>query len=274
MSEASRAGRPAPQEFEKVLSAATTALASFEEERLTFLQRLQRFLHLYPTTVPFVVLLLGPAARRDRQSARFVTGSNIFDRADPGDDHRHPRHRPDPGHPDRRHRSLGRRHHGHFLGRDGATGGLRRRAGHSRLSARPALRRRLRLAQRHAGDAAADAAVHRHPRHAQHHRRAAHLLFAERDHRHAGHRRKRAVSATDGRSLPDRRRAHHLGHFPVGPAGASSSGTFSIAPPTAATSMRRATIRRPRGSPASTPTRSCSASMFSRGSSRRSPAGR
>ncbi len=58
-----------------------------------------------------------------------------------------------------------------------------------------ALRRRVRLPQRRAGDAAEDAAVHRHARHAQHHRRAQHVLFAERNHRHAGHRRQSAVPA-------------------------------------------------------------------------------
>src|SRR5271165_2165137 len=73
MSEASPAGRPAPQEFEKVLTAATTTVASFEEERLTLLQRIQRFLHVYPTTVPFVVLTLGLAVN----PARFTTASNV-----------------------------------------------------------------------------------------------------------------------------------------------------------------------------------------------------
>ena len=57
MSEAT--GRPAPQEFERVLTGATATVASFDEERLTVLQRTQRFLHAYPTVVPFVVLLLG-----------------------------------------------------------------------------------------------------------------------------------------------------------------------------------------------------------------------
>src|SRR5271166_5977489 len=69
----SEASRPTPQEFEKVLTAASTTQASFEEERLTFLQRVQRFLHLYPTTVPFVVLLLGITVN----PARFATGSNF-----------------------------------------------------------------------------------------------------------------------------------------------------------------------------------------------------
>ena len=57
MSEASQSGRPAPQESEKVLASAATAQASFEEESLFFAKRVQRFLHLYPTTVPFVVLV-------------------------------------------------------------------------------------------------------------------------------------------------------------------------------------------------------------------------
>ena len=43
-----------------------------------------------------------------------------------------------------------------------------------------------------------DAAVHRHARHAEHHRRAQHVLFAERDHSRAGHRGQGAVPAIDG----------------------------------------------------------------------------
>ena len=42
-----------------MLTGATTTVASFDEQQLTPLQRIQRFLHAYPTTVPFVVLLLG-----------------------------------------------------------------------------------------------------------------------------------------------------------------------------------------------------------------------
>jgi fructose transport system permease protein len=75
MSDAS--GRPAPQEFEKVLSGATTGVASFEEEKLTLLQRLQRFLHVYPTTVPFVVLLLGILLGVAVNPSRFTAASNI-----------------------------------------------------------------------------------------------------------------------------------------------------------------------------------------------------
>ena len=51
-----------------------------------------------------------------------------------------------------------------------------------------------------------DAAVHRHAGHAQHHRRAQHLLFAERNDPDAGHRGQGAVPAIDGRSVRDRRR--------------------------------------------------------------------
>jgi len=70
-------GRPAPQEFEKVLSGAATAVASFDEERLSLLQRLQRFLHVYPTTVPFVVLLLGLLLGVAVNPTRFTSASNF-----------------------------------------------------------------------------------------------------------------------------------------------------------------------------------------------------
>ncbi len=77
MSEASQSGRPTQQEFEKVLTAASTAQASFEEQSLTPLQRVQRFLHLYPTTVPFVVLVLGLLLGMTVNFSHFVTGSNV-----------------------------------------------------------------------------------------------------------------------------------------------------------------------------------------------------
>jgi fructose transport system permease protein len=77
MSNASDAGRPAPQEFEKVLTGATTTVASFDEERLSLLQRMQRFLHSYPTTVPFVVLLLGILLGVAVNPSRFTAASNF-----------------------------------------------------------------------------------------------------------------------------------------------------------------------------------------------------
>ncbi|HXE24263.1 MAG TPA: ABC transporter permease [Roseiarcus sp.] len=77
MSQASDTGRPAPQEFESVLTGAASAVASFDEERLTFLQRVQRFLHVYPTTVPFVVLLLGLLLGVAVNPSRFTAASNL-----------------------------------------------------------------------------------------------------------------------------------------------------------------------------------------------------
>ena len=77
MSEASAGDRPTPQEFERVLAAAATAQASFEEEHLSLAKRIQRFLHLYPTTVPFVVLLLGLLLGVTVNFSHFVTGSNL-----------------------------------------------------------------------------------------------------------------------------------------------------------------------------------------------------
>ena len=73
----SEASRPTPQEFEKVLAAASTAQASFEEENLPLARRIQRFLHLYPTTVPFVVLVLGLLLGCTVNYSHFVTGSNL-----------------------------------------------------------------------------------------------------------------------------------------------------------------------------------------------------
>jgi fructose transport system permease protein len=77
MSEASPAGRRAPQEFEKVLTGAATTQASFEEEDLSLAKRLQRFLHVYPTTVPFVVLVLGLLLGMVVNYSHFVSGSNL-----------------------------------------------------------------------------------------------------------------------------------------------------------------------------------------------------
>src|SRR3984885_3618870 len=75
MSEAT--GRPAPQEFENVLTGAAATVASFDEEHLTVLQRTQRFLHAYPTVVPFVVLLLGVLLGILVNPSRFTAASNF-----------------------------------------------------------------------------------------------------------------------------------------------------------------------------------------------------
>jgi fructose transport system permease protein len=73
----SEASRPTPQEFEKVLAGASTTQASFDEDRLSLAKRLQRFLHSYPTTVPFVVLVLGLLLGCTVNYSHFVTGSNL-----------------------------------------------------------------------------------------------------------------------------------------------------------------------------------------------------
>jgi fructose transport system permease protein len=73
----SDASRPTPQEFEKVLTGASTTVASFDEQKLSALQRLQRFLHVYPTTVPFVVLVLGLLLGVAVNPSRFTAASNI-----------------------------------------------------------------------------------------------------------------------------------------------------------------------------------------------------
>jgi fructose transport system permease protein len=77
MSEPAQGDRPPPQEFERVLSAAATAQATFEEEQLPLTKRVQRFLHSYPTTVPFVVLVLGLLLGMVVNFSHFVTGSNL-----------------------------------------------------------------------------------------------------------------------------------------------------------------------------------------------------
>jgi fructose transport system permease protein len=64
-------------EFEQVGAAAASMPAVFEEETLTPLKRIQRFLHAYPTIVPFFVLLLGVTLGASVNWTRFTTGSNL-----------------------------------------------------------------------------------------------------------------------------------------------------------------------------------------------------
>ena len=75
MSEAT--GRPAPQEFERVLTGAAANVASFDEERSHRPPTDQRFLHAYPTVVPFVVLLLGVLLGVIVNPSRFTAASNF-----------------------------------------------------------------------------------------------------------------------------------------------------------------------------------------------------
>jgi fructose transport system permease protein len=51
--------RNEPAEFEKVLPASANQVATFDEERPGALRRAQHFLHAFPTTIPFLVLLIG-----------------------------------------------------------------------------------------------------------------------------------------------------------------------------------------------------------------------
>jgi fructose transport system permease protein len=75
MSESTRE-QLAAQEFERALAGASTAQASFEET-LSSIQRVQRFLHLYPTIVPFVVLMLGVLLGAAVNFQHFVTATNF-----------------------------------------------------------------------------------------------------------------------------------------------------------------------------------------------------
>jgi fructose transport system permease protein len=58
MSSVTESADRTPAEYERALSSAEQ-VAVFEEERPTILRRVHHFLHAYPTTVPFIVLLLG-----------------------------------------------------------------------------------------------------------------------------------------------------------------------------------------------------------------------
>jgi fructose transport system permease protein len=77
VSEASQGQRLGSQEFEHVLAAAPTAQISFEEEHLSPIKRVQRFLHVYPTVVPFVVLVFGLLLGVTVNFDRFATASNL-----------------------------------------------------------------------------------------------------------------------------------------------------------------------------------------------------
>jgi fructose transport system permease protein len=53
------ANRSAPDDYERVATGVQQEAAIFEEERRTWLRRVQHFLHAYPTMVPFFVLVIG-----------------------------------------------------------------------------------------------------------------------------------------------------------------------------------------------------------------------
>ena len=56
------ANRAAPADYEQVLTGAEQEAPVFEEDRPTLIGRIQRFLHAYPTMVPFLVLVIAIVA--------------------------------------------------------------------------------------------------------------------------------------------------------------------------------------------------------------------
>ena len=69
--------RHEPAGFEQGLSGEAALPAAFSGYRLPPVKRVQRFLHAYPTVVPFIVLLLGVVLGASVNWARFTTGSNL-----------------------------------------------------------------------------------------------------------------------------------------------------------------------------------------------------
>ena len=97
-----------------------TSPASTRRSAHRICERVQHFLHSQPGRVPLIVLvLLADHLRPDLSERQVLLGLHAD--ADPaaGRDRRHHRRGPDAGHPDRRHRPFGRRHHGAVLGGHG-----------------------------------------------------------------------------------------------------------------------------------------------------------
>jgi fructose transport system permease protein len=70
-------GQRGPADFERVLSAADTSVASFEEEGRSPLKQLQHLLHEHPTAVPFIVLVLGVLVFSVLVGGRFFAPFNL-----------------------------------------------------------------------------------------------------------------------------------------------------------------------------------------------------
>ncbi len=66
-----------PAEFEQGLGAAAAVPVAFSGYEQPLIKRVQRFLHAYPTIVPFIVLLLGVVLGASVNWIRFTTGSNL-----------------------------------------------------------------------------------------------------------------------------------------------------------------------------------------------------
>lgn len=59
------------------LSGAATELAQFEEERPDLLRRVQQFFHQYPTTIPFLILLIAAVVFTFVTNGRFLSPLNL-----------------------------------------------------------------------------------------------------------------------------------------------------------------------------------------------------
>ncbi len=158
------------------------------------IERAQHFLHSNPAAVPLIVLVLSVALFGAVIGTKFFYA---FRCADPpaGGDLRHRRRRADAGDPDRRHRSVGRRHHGAVVGGHGPVHIPLRPPGADVDSLRLWRRRAVRLDQRRAGRPCEAAALHRHARHLADLSRHQFPLFGQRDHPQPGHRRAGADAA-------------------------------------------------------------------------------
>ena len=152
------------------------------------LEQVQHFLHSNPAAVPLIVLVLSIAVFgvADRRQVLLRLHAD----ADPaaGRDRRHPRRRADAGHPDRRHRPVGRRHHGAVVGGHGPVHLPLRHAGADRDPVRLCRRRALRLDQRLSRRPHEAAALHRHARHLADHPGDQLPLFGQRDDPQPGYR--------------------------------------------------------------------------------------
>jgi fructose transport system permease protein len=70
-------GRATAAEFEQVLPGAPQAVASFDEEKPSPLRRAQHFLHAFPTTIPFLVLVIGVAFFSGIVGGKFFAPFNL-----------------------------------------------------------------------------------------------------------------------------------------------------------------------------------------------------
>ena len=130
--------QPAIQAFElrRTRSGKGDRVAEFEVRAKSPLRKLQHFLHANPTAVPAIVLLLGVAAFGLIVGSRFLSSFNlsliiqqvtIIGVIGVG---------PDADRDHRRHRSVGRRHHGAVLGDHGQACGHGRAARSARAPGR------------------------------------------------------------------------------------------------------------------------------------------